>query len=88
MHVLIRTFSYPSVALHRDQSQMLCAKGGHAAAQVQGPPHATALEASLTPGWGGGVYGESRVLIHLPVDCISLGLFLFKPPPVVSQCLT
>ena len=66
---------------------MLCTKEGHATVQVKGLPHATALEACLMPVQEG-LYGERRVLLHLPVDCISLGLFLFKPPPVVSKCLT
>lgn len=63
MHVLIRTFGYPSVAQHADRSQMLCAEGGHAPARGPGLPHATALEASLRPAQEGG-YGERRVLLH------------------------
>lgn len=58
MHVLIRTFGYPSVAQHADRSQMLCAEEGHATARGPGLPHATALEASLRPAQEGAMERE------------------------------
>lgn len=65
--VLARTFSYPSVAQQRDPSQMLCTKEGCAKGCTSWKPKCQGRR---------GLHGERRVLLRLPVDCISPGLFI------------